>query len=500
MYLLGYDSGTSSIKATLLEVDTGRVVASASYPPKEMPIICSQPGWAEQNPQDWWDSLVNATEILLDEARIDTADIRAIGITYQMHGLVCVDKSKNVLRPSIIWCDSRAVSYGEKAKETIGAKKCLEVMLNHPGNFTAAKLAWVKENEPHIYDKIDRIMLPGDYLAMKMTDTIITTKSGLSEGILWDFPKQQLAREVMDAFDFSSEMIPEAADTFAIHGELTTLAADELGLKAGTVVSYRAGDQPNNAFSLGVLDPGQIAATAGTSGVVYGISDKPCYDEKSRVNTFVHVNNTAEQHRYGSLLCINGTGILNSWLKHNTAAGIDYPAMNELASTAAIGSEGLSILPYGNGAERTLENKVLGCSVHGLNFNVHSQGHLLRAGQEGIASAVNYGLEIMKAMGLEVKTIRAGKANMFLSPIFAKTLATISEARIELYNTDGSQGAARGAGIGVGVYKDSSEAFTGLQKVEEVEPDAKDRQLYQDMYENWLTILCGAKGMADRRP
>ncbi|MBW8001321.1 MAG: carbohydrate kinase [Planctomycetes bacterium] len=497
MYLLGYDSGTSSIKATLLEVDTGRVVASSTYPPKEMPIISNQPGWAEQNPQDWWSALKNATKILLDEARIDTADIKAIGITYQMHGLVCVDKNKNILRPSIIWCDSRAVPYGEKAKKTIGAKKCMEVMLNHPGNFTAAKLAWVKENEPHIYDKIDKVMLPGDYLAMKMTDTIITTKSGLSEGIFWDFPNQQLAQEVMDAFDFDSGLIPKAADTFEIHGELTTTAAEELGLKTGTAVSYRAGDQPNNAFSLGVLDPGQVAATAGTSGVVYGISDKPCYDEKSRVNTFVHVNNTANQHRYGSLLCINGTGILNSWLKHNTTAGIDYPAMNELASRAPIGSDGLSILPYGNGAERTLENKVLGASVHGLNFNIHSQTHLMRAGQEGIASAFNYGLDIMKAMGLKVKNIRAGKANMFLSPIFAKTLATIAGARIELYNTDGSQGAARGAGIGVGAYKDPSEAFAGLQKVDEVEPNTKERQRYRDMYDNWLTNLRRADGMAD---
>jgi xylulokinase len=489
MYLLGYDAGTSSIKATLLEAETGKVIASAAYPPKEMPIISKQPGWAEQNPTDWWDNLKAATAQIIKSTKVAPPDIKAVGITYQMHGLVCVDKNKEVLRPSIIWCDSRAVPYGRKATEAIGAKKCLEIMLNHPGNFTAAKLAWVKDNEPDIYARIDKIMLPGDYLAMKMTGRIVTTKSGLSEGILWDFPNKKLAAEVMDAFGFSPNLIPPAEDTFAVHGELTKQAAEELGLAPGTVVAYRAGDQPNNAFSLAVLEPGDIAATAGTSGVVYGISDRPCYDEKSRVNTFVHVNNTDKTPRYGSLLCINGTGILNSWLKHNMAAPMDYPEMNELAASVPIGSEGLSIFPYGNGAERTLENKVVDASVHGLNFNIHTKAHVLRAAQEGIVFAFNYGLQIMKEMGVQVSVIRAGKANMFLSPVFAQTLASIASAQIELYNTDGSQGAARGAGLGAGIYKNISDAFAGFEKVGEIRPDAENEACYRQAYEQWHNRL-----------
>jgi len=486
MYLLGYDAGTSSIKATLMAAETGKVIASATYPATEMPIISKQAGWAEQNPGDWWDNLKTATQKILSTATIDPSDIKAIGITYQMHGLVCVDKNRQVLRPSIIWCDSRAVSYGQKATETIGAQKCLQVMLNHPGNFTAAKLAWVKDNEPDIYAKIDKIMLPGDYLAMKMTDRILTTKSGLSEGILWDFQKKQTAAEVIEAFGFGPGLIPDAEDTFAVHGELTRQAADELGLAAGTVVAYRAGDQPNNAFSLAVLEPGDIAATAGTSGVVYGISDQPCYDEKSRVNTFVHVNYTDQTPRYGSLLCINGTGILNSWLKHNMAAPADYPEMNELAASVPIGSNGLSIFPYGNGAERTLENKDVGASVHGLNFNMHTKAHVLRAAQEGIVFAFQYGLQIMKQMGLQVSVIRAGKANMFLSPVFGQTLAGITGATIELYNTDGSQGAARGAGIGAGVYQSSADAFVGFEKVDEIQPDTADQNRYEQAWNLWL--------------
>lgn len=486
MYLLGYDAGTSSVKATLIEAQTGKVVASAAYPPAEMPIISKQQGWAEQNPADWWENLKAATAQILTGSRVDPADIKAIGITYQMHGLVCVDKNKQVLRPSIIWCDSRAVPYGQKATDIIGAQKCLEIMLNHPGNFTAAKLAWVKDNEPDIFTQIDKIMLPGDYLAMKMTDRIVTTKSGLSEGILWDFPNKKLAAEVMEAFGFSPDLIPAAEDTFAVHGQLTPQAAGELGLTAATPIAYRAGDQPNNAFSLAVLEPGDIAATAGTSGVVYGISDKPCYDEKSRVNTFVHVNNTADQARYGSLLCINGTGILNSWLKHNMADGCDYPRMNEMAASVSVGSDGLSIFPYGNGAERTLENKQVDASIHGLNFNIHTKAHIFRAAQEGIVFAFNYGLQIMKAMGIEVNVIRAGKANMFLSPIFANTLATVANAQIELYNTDGSQGAARGAGLGAGIYTNYADAFVGFKKIDQVQPDTKNEAQYQRAYERWL--------------
>ena len=489
MYLIGYDSGTSSIKATLMNAEDGSVVASATEPRKEMSIISVKSGWAEQNPEDWWANLKLATAKLLDESGVSPVDIKAIGITYQMHGLVCVDKNRHILRPSIIWCDSRAVPYGEKATQVIGDQKCLEIMLNHPGNFTAAKLAWVKENEPDIYKQIDKIMLPGDYLAMKMTDRIVTTKSGLSEGIFWDFPNKKPAQEVMEAFGFDGNMIPEAFDTFAVHGQLTSQAAEELGLSTGTPVAYRAGDQPNNAFSLGVLEPGQIAATAGTSGVVYGISDCPCYDEKSRVNTFVHVNNSDTQPRYGSLLCINGTGILNSWLKHNIGSGLDYPEMNAAARAVPVGSDGLTILPYGNGAERTLENRLVGASVQGLDFNVHTRAHLFRAAQEGIVFAFQYGLDIMKQMGLNINLVRAGQANMFQSRVFAEAFATVTHSKIELYNTDGSQGAARGAGYGAGLYKDIQDCFVGLETVDRIEPVESDRQLYQDAYQQWREKL-----------
>lgn len=489
MYLIGYDSGTSSIKATLMDADTGSVIASATSPKKEMEIIAKGSGWAEQDPQTWWDNVKLATAEMLTNAEIDTADIAAIGITYQMHGLVCVDKNMEVLRPSIIWCDSRAVPYGDKATKDLGGDHCLEHLLNYPGNFTATKLAWVKENEPELFDKIYKIMLPGDYLAMKMTGDICTTQSGLSEGILWDFKCKQVASFAMDYFGFSKDILPEIVPTFGVQGELSKEGAAELGLKAGIKITYRAGDQPNNAFSLNVLEPGEVAATAGTSGVVYGIGDKATFDPKSRVNTFVHVNSTDEATRNGALLCVNGTGILNSWLKHNITAGMDYSEMNALASKAPIGAAGLSILPYGNGAERTLGNKDIGASFNGISFNTHDISHILRAAQEGIVFALNYGFEIFEGMGIEVNTVRAGDANMFLSDIFASTFANVTGATVELYNTDGSQGAARGAGVGAGVYPSFKDAFVGFKKTKTIEPKAAEVEQTKQSYAKWLAAL-----------
>lgn len=491
--LLGYDIGSSSIKASLLESETGEVLAAAQRPEKELEIIALRKGWAEQRPKVWWDNVKSATQQLKAKAQFDAGDVKAIGIAYQMHGLVAVDKSQEVLRPAIIWCDSRAVKTGEKAARDIGEEKCLKRLLNLPGNFTASKLKWVMENEPDVYARIHKIMLPGDYIAMKMTGLLRTTTSGLSEGVIWDFVADDIADFVLENYCLGRELIAEVVPTFSVQGELSAAAAAELGLSRGTKVTYRAGDQPNNALSLGVLEPGQAAVTAGTSGVVYGISNKKNYDLRSRVNIFVHVNHSRQKPRYGVLLCVNGTGILNSWLKHNFVGGggdgLSYDQMNELASQAAVGSDGLVILPYGNGAERTLENRNIGASVHGLNFNIHKKSHLLRAAQEGIVFALNYGVEIMRQMGMELKTVRAGYANMFLSPLFSQAFATVTDCVVELYNTDGSQGAARGAGIGAGIYSGPDDAFVGAKPIKTIEPDEKQTLRYREAYKRWQDIL-----------
>lgn len=490
MYLIGYDIGSSSVKASLVEASTGKCIATAFYPKTEAPIMAKCQGWAEQHPEDWWQNLKLATADILAASNIDRENIGAIGVSYQMHGLVCVDRDHNVLRPAIIWCDSRAVPYGQQAQDALGTRFCLEHMLNSPGNFTAAKLAWVRNNEPEIYERIHKIMLPGDYIGMKLTGEICTTVSGLSEGMFWDFSRSEVSRELMDFYGFDHSIIPEIRPTFGDQGQVSRAAADELGLRAGIPVTYRAGDQPNNALSLGVLNPGEIASTAGTSGVVYGVNGQISYDPQSRVNSFAHVNHQATNPRLGVLLCINGTGILNSWIRRTVAPeGIGYAEMNALASQAPIGSDGVSILPFGNGAERMLCNREVGCSIHGINFNMHSKAHIIRAAQEGIVFAFRYGIDIMKDMGLSVNKIHAGNANMFLSPIFRDTLCGVTGATIELFDTDGSVGAAKGAGIGMGYYKTAEEAFTTLNRLQVITPDAETQQQYLDAYERWKSNI-----------
>ena len=488
-YLLGFDVGSSSVKASLVSADSGKCVATAFYPEKEAPIMAVKAGWAEQDPQMWWDNAKLALKKIMTDAGATADDVKAIGISYQMHGLVCVDKNLQALRPAIIWCDSRAVPYGEKAFNDLGADQCLSHLLNSPGNFTAAKLAWVKDNEPETYEKIYKIMLPGDYIAMRLSGVANTTVSGLSEGMFWDFKNNQVADFLMKYYGFDQSLISDIVPTFSVQSEVCAEAATELGLKVGTPITYRGGDQPNNALSLNVMNPGEIAATGGTSGVVYGVLGDVNYDPKSRVNTFAHVNHTSEQTRLGVLLCINGTGILNAWTHRNITPEVGYAQMNDLAATVPIGSDGVTIIPFGNGAERVLQNKEIGCSINGLNFNKHNQAHLVRAAQEGIVFSFCYGMEIMQQMGMDIRKIHAGKANMFLSPLFRDTLAGVSGATIELYDTDGSVGAAKGAGIGAGIYKDNNEAFATLDKLQVIEPDAARREEYLSAYARWKAVL-----------
>lgn len=501
-YLLGYDLGSSSIKASLVNADTGQAIASAQSPAEEMPMVAVNPGWAEQDPEMWWEHVIKSTKSCLQKSGAQASEIVAIGISYQMHGLVCVDKNQKALRPSIIWCDSRAVEIGNEAFRKLGEKYCLERLLNSPGNFTASKLKWVKDNEPEVYGSIHKVMLPGDYIAMRLTGEIATTASGLSEGMLWDYEKNTSPERLLSFYGVDPALLATVVPTFSVQGKLNDAAATTLGLKAGTPIAYRAGDQPNNAFSLNVLNPGETAATAGTSGVIYSVTDKNAYDTKSRVNTFIHVNNKAAvgatksnpEIRNGVLLCINGTGILNSWLRKNMSAGVpyDYDRINKISAEAPIGCDGLVVLPFGNGAERVLENKNINSSFHGLNFNRHQQSHVFRAAQEGIVFALKYGFDVLQGMGLKTNVIRAGNANMFLSPLFREAFVNTIDARLELYDTDGAKGAALGAGVGAGVYSSFEEAFKGLKVIRSEEPSSKLKSPYGEAYQHWMKHLQAA--------
>ncbi len=484
MKSLGIDVGSSSVKVSLLDIETGECVASSTNPQSEMRIDAPRTGWAEQDPEMWWHYVCEGIRRIAADHPM--REVVSIGITYQMHGLTLLDRSGKPLRKAIIWCDSRAVGIGAEALEAIGRDCCLAHTLNSPGNFTASKLAWVKRNEPEIFEKIDRFMLPGDYIAYRLSGDKTTTISGLSEQILWDFKEERRADFIADHYGIPHTIIPEAGVSIGIQARTDQATEQALGIPAGTPISYRAGDQPNNAFSLNVLEAGEIAATGGTSGVVYGVVDTPKADPLSRVNTFVHVNHRPEAPRYGILLCINGTGIMNSWIRRNIVQQTaDYARMNDLAASVPAGSEGLLVLPFGNGAERVLENRTTGAEIVGIDLNRHTTAHILRAAQEGIAYSFRYGIDIMRGMGLKPDVIRAGKANLFLSPLFRRTLATLTGARIELFNTDGALGAARGAALGAGYYRSREEAFASLRRLEVVEPVEADREALEAGYAAW---------------
>ncbi|MEI6884691.1 MAG: FGGY family carbohydrate kinase [Bacteroidota bacterium] len=486
-YLIGIDIGSSSVKAAVVDASDGKCLSTAFSPETEMPISSPFPGWAEQHPSEWELHARLAVGKAVQKAGINPAGIASVGICYQMHGLVCLDKNGEILRPSIIWCDSRAVETGNKAFNNLGRDFCLSHYLNSPGNFTASKLSWVRENEPSVFEKISAVMLPGDWLAYRLTGEQCITRSGLSEGILWDFQRNSLASELLHYYGISEDLLPPVSETFSIQGRLTAKAAEAFNLPAGIPVSYRAGDQPNNAFSLRAVNPGDFAATAGTSGVVYCVTDKKACDMHSRVNTFVHVTGSESRPLYGVLLCINGTGISNSWMR-KLAGSASYQQMNLEASKVGAGSDNLLFIPFGNGAERMLNNVNLHATFSNIDFTRHSLAHMFRAVQEGIAFSFRYGMDIMAGMDIRPGILRAGYTNLFLSPVFTQTLSNLASVKIELYNTEGAVGAALGSGLGAGIYHSLDEMFGNLHCIQSVFPD-QDQEKTAASYLDWENVL-----------
>ena len=487
-YHLGLDIGSSSIKAALVEIESGKSLGVVQEPREEMGMFAQKNGWAEQEPNDWWVHICKAITNLKEQYNINKNQIKGIGISYQMHGLVLVDKKGNPLRKSIIWCDSRAVETGNKAFAEIGEDKCAKYLLNSPANFTASKLKWVKENEPDIYKQIYKFMLPGDYIAYKFSNIINTTISGLSEGVFWDFKNNSVANFLIEHYGIDASLVPDIVDTFSMQSKVDAKGASESGLAVGTPIYYRAGDQPNNALSLNVFNPGEVAATGGTSGVVYAVTDSLSVKESSRVNNFAHVNyqkNAAT--RIGKLLCINGAGIQYRWLLNNLAVS-SYEEMNSLASEISIGSDGVYLIPFGNGAERMLNNKEIGTRIVNMNLNNHHKGHLCRAALEGIAFSFVYGMEILKSDGINPTVIRAGNDNLFRSEIFSNTVATLIGQEIEIYNTTGAIGAARAANLHTGDFKKFSKSIMDNDHIMTFLP-FEDKKPYSEAYNNWKKEL-----------
>ncbi|MFD2743433.1 MULTISPECIES: xylulokinase [Sphingobacterium] len=489
MLLLGIDLGTSSIKISVVDHESQKTLASVSYPDEESPIQSAQAGWAEQDPNMWWEHIKMGIQKAHSKGAYNPNDIKYIGIAYQMHGLVLLDSQGNTLRNAIIWCDSRAVPIGQKAFRELGEQAILQTHLNSPGNFTASKFKWVQENEPEIYRKTKHLLLPGDFVSYRLTGEYCTTHSALSEGVLWDFSKNSLSKTILDHYKLDTSVIPAIHPVFDDHGRILPTIADELGLAHDVHVTYKAGDQPNNALSLNVMQAGEVAATAGTSGVIYGVSDDLVYDKQSRVNTFAHVNHREDATRTGVLLCINGTGILYNWIRKIAGGGLSYDEINQIAAEAPVGAQDLRIFPFGNGAERMLNDRMIQASIMDIDFNRHDRASLFRAAQEGIAFAFRYGLDIMRENGMIPKVIRAGHANLFRSAVFRSSFVATTNTPLELYQNDGSVGAALGAGIGAHAYRDAQEALGGLQRIADFAPEPVLCDQYEALYQGWKEEL-----------
>ncbi|MFT6934822.1 MAG: xylulokinase [Maribacter sp.] len=488
MYYLGLDIGSSSIKVALVHAETGKSLGVVQEPKTEMSMLALENGWAEQDPEDWWRHVCAGISRIKSENNVADTDISGIGISYQMHGLVLVDIDGKVLRNSIIWCDSRAVEIGEQAFEAIGEDTCAEHLLNSPANFTASKLKWVKDNEPEIYEQVHKFMLPGDYIAYRLSGTMNTTVSGLSEGIFWDFKQDSLAEVLMDYYGFEDSKVPDIVPTFSEQSIVNKQGASESGLQTGTPILYRAGDQPNNALSLNVFNPGEVATTGGTSGVIYAVTDSLSVKEYSRINNFAHVNyQSGENLRIGKLLCINGAGIQYRWILKNLDV-TSYEEMNDLAASVSVGSDGVCVIPFGNGSERMLNNKDIGTRMVNINLNNHTKAHLCRAALEGIAFSFVYGMDILKSDGNTVNVMRAGNDNLFRSEIFSNTVATLISQDIEIYNTTGAIGAARAADLHKGDFEVFGKRIMENDYVMTYTP-FHNKEVYQKAYERWKNEL-----------
>lgn len=487
LYYIGFDIGSSSVKVALVDAGSGEKLVALHEPQEEMEIIALHSDWAEQDPDMWWKHICTATKRVIEEAHVDATKIAGIGISYQMHGLVVLDKKGTPLRHSIIWCDSRAVDIGNAAFESLGKENCSTNLLNSPGNFTASKLKWVKDHEPDVYKKVYKYMLPGDYIAYKLTGLMNTTISGLSEGILWDYKEDTVADWLLEHYGIDKSLTPNIVKNFTNQGVVQETASKETGLPIGIPIVYRAGDQPNNALSLNVFNHGEVAATGGTSGVIYAVTNVLKSKESSRINHFAHVNYSKENTSVGKLLCINGAGIQYRWLRNNIGTDT-YETMNRKASKIAVGSDGVVVIPFGNGAERMFNNKNIGTHFSNLNLNQHNHGHLYRAALEGIAFSFVYGMEILKNDNAIINVIRAGNDNLFRSEIFSNTVATLIGHEIEIYNTTGAVGAARAVGLIDGDFEKFGASITKNDHVMTFMP-LKNKEPYVQAYQHWKKEL-----------
>ena len=481
-YLLGFDVGSSSVKASLVNADSGKCVATAFFPEKEAPIMAVKAGWAEQDPQMWWDNAKLSLKKIMVEAGATAEEIKAIGISYQMHGLVCVDKNLKALRPSIIWCDSRAVPYGEKAFKDLGADQCLSHLLNSPGNFTAAKLAWVKENEPENFKKIKKIMLPKDYLAYKLSGTFCTDYSDASGMLLLDVKNRKWSKEMCDICGITEDMLPKLFDSFEKVGELKHDLAAELGLRDGVVIAAGAGDNAAAAVGTGTVGNNKCNISLGTSGTIFMSSDSFAVDSNNALHSFDHAD--GHFHLMG---CMLSAASCNKWWMDEILKTKDYA--DEQKGIDKLGENHVFFLPYLMGERSPWNNPNARATFTGITMDT-TREDMTQAVLEGVAFATRDMYEVAKSIGVAPKRtmICGGGAK---SPLWRRMIANILNVEVDVPSCEEGpgMGGAMLAMVACGAYKSVEEAAAAIVKVDKTEkPDPELVAKYEARYQQFKTI------------
>lgn len=467
-YLLGIDIGTSGTKTVLFD-EAGNTIASALG---EYPLYQPNVGWAEQDPEDWWKATFSTIKAVLGKSGVNPSDVKGVGLSGQMHGAVLLDKDNQVLRKAIIWCDQRSSAECDQITSIIGKERLIEITANPAlTGFTASKVMWVKNNEPEIFEKVKKILLPKDYIRFKLTGEFATEVSDASGMQFMDIPKRKWSSEVLDKLGIDKGLLGDVYESQEVSGKVHKAAAELTGLKEGTPVVGGAGDQAAGAVGNGIVRPGVISSTIGTSGVVFAFSENVSIDPKGRVHTFCH----AVPNTWHIMGVTQGAGLSLKWFRDNfcieekrTAElmGIDpYVLMDQEADRVEAGCSGLIYLPYMMG-ERTPH---LDPNAKGVFFGLsakHEKQDMLRAVMEGVVYSLKDCLEIIKEMGVDVSEVRAsgggGKSKLWRqmqSDVFGTEITTINSSE------GGALGVALLAGVGTGVYSSVPEACDAIIKV-----------------------------------
>ncbi|WP_136689820.1 xylulokinase [Halorhabdus amylolytica] len=490
---MGLDLGTSGVKILVTDAD-GEVVATTT---EEYPLYQPEVGWSEQNPAEWWDATVAGIEAVLDDPAVDPGEIEGLGLTGQMHGSVFLDGDHEVLRPAILWNDTRTSEQCAEIEERVGEDRIIELASNPPfEGFTAPKILWVQEHEPEVFERTEKILLPKDFIRLKLTGEFATDVSDASGTLLLNVGERDWSTEILETLDIPRELLPEVYESPKVTGEITDAVSERTGLPAGTPVVAGAGDNAAGAVGSGVVEDGDVWGSIGTSGVIFVATDEERTDPDGRVHTFCHAV-PGKWHAMGVMLAAGGAF---SWFADTLGGpeevvadqlGTDtFDVLTDEATTVQPGSEGLIFLPYLNG-ERTPHRDA---DARGVFFGLstrHEKAHIVRSVLEGVTYGLRDSLRIVRDdLGVDTGQLKAAGGGA-KSPLWKQIQADIFDAEILTPNVDEgpAYGSALLAGVGAGVY-DSVEGATerAVDIVDSVEPNGTHTQVYDEYYEIYESL------------